>query len=97
MAIIRTSSFRNSLTALAAITLAAISIAKPSTSNAQVGLQTDLNHDNTVNVSDVSYLIGLIMARTTDVSVEAGLCPNAMHPHVIDLGLHQASSGHAAT
>ena len=59
----------------------------PSTSQAQVGLQTDLNHDSTVNISDVSYLISLLMGRATDDAVAAGICPNAMHPHVIDLGL----------
>ena len=54
---------------------------------AQVGLQADLNNDNTVNISDISYLIGLVMNRTTNATVAAGICPNAMHPHVIDLGL----------
>ena len=72
---------------IAAIILAVISMAIPSTSQAQVGLQTDLNHDSTVNISDVSYLISLLMGRATDDAVAAGICPNAMHPHVIDLGL----------
>ena len=56
-------------------------------SNAQIGLQSDLNHDKKVNVSDVSLLLSLIMNHVTDAAVEAGLCPNAMHPHLIDLGL----------
>ena len=64
---------------------------------AQVGLQADLNDDSTVNISDISYLIGLVMNRNTDEAVEFGLCPNAMHPHVIDLGRHLEQSGHAAT
>lgn len=55
--------------------------------NAQAGFDADLNNDNSVNVSDVSYLIGLIMGKATDTAVEQGLCPNAMHPHDIDLGL----------
>ena len=80
-------SLRGSFNTIAAIILAAISMAMPSTSQAQEGLQADLNHDGTVNISDVSYLISLIMGRTTDVAVTAGICPNAMHPHVIDLGL----------
>ena len=80
-------SSRDTFNTIAAIIIAAMSMTMPSTSQAQVGLQTDLNHDSTVNISDVSYLISLIMGRTTDAAVEAGLCPNIMHPHIIDLGL----------
>ena len=57
------------------------------TANAQIGLKTDLNGDDKVNISDVSNLIGLIMNRITDDAVTEGLCPDAMHPHSIDLGL----------
>ena len=80
-------SLRGSFNTIAAIILAAISMAMPSTSQAQEGLQADLNHDGTVNISDVSYLINIILGKTTDAAVEAGLCPNTMHPHIIDLGL----------
>ena len=56
-------------------------------SNAQIGLQSDLNHDKKVNISDVSLLIGFILNNSADAAVTEGLCPNSMHPHLIDLGL----------
>ena len=67
--------------------LAVLFISSSANINAQVGLKTDLNDDNPVNVSDVSYLIGIIMGKNTDDAVAEGLCPNTMHPHLIDLGL----------
>lgn len=71
----------------AAIIIALTALSSPMLMQAQIGLHADLNGDNTVNISDVSVLIGTIMNRTSDPAVEAGLCPNSFHPHLIDLGL----------
>ena len=80
-------STRGIFNTIAAIILAAMSMAIPSTSYAQLGFRTDIDDNGTVNISDVSYLINIILGKATDAAVEAGLCPNTMHPHVIDLGL----------
>ena len=58
----------------------------------------DLNGDNEVNVGDVTMLINVILGKETDdtdpgketgdtdPAVKEGLCPDAHHPHVIDMG-----------
>ena len=56
----------------------------------------DLNKDGDVNVGDVTALINHILGKDkpepgpepggTDAAVEAGLCPDTKHPHVIDMG-----------
>lgn len=72
---------------IVAIIIVSIAISLPTKTYAQVGIHADLNNDKTVNISDVAYLISLIMNRNSDVAVTEGLCPNVMHPHAIDLGL----------
>lgn len=49
----------------------------------------DLNGDNEVNVGDVTMLINVILGKETDdtdPAVKEGLCPDAHHPHKIDMG-----------
>ena len=49
----------------------------------------DLNGDNEVNVGDVTMLINVILGKETgdtDPAVKEGLCPDANHPHAIDMG-----------
>ena len=72
---------------ISAAILTAILFSTPSTIQAQSGFRTDVDDNGTVNVSDVSYLISFILGKVTDDAVTEGLCPNAMHPHAIDLGL----------
>ena len=55
------------------------------------GTGLDLNADGSVNVGDVTKLVNVILGKTpddtpTDAAVRAGLCPDANHPHQIDLG-----------
>lgn len=69
------------------IIILAILLSIPVATNAQIGLHSDLNGDGVDNISDVSYHISIIMGHTTDAAVNASLCPNTLHPHVIDLGL----------
>lgn len=67
--------------------LVAILFSTSSAIQAQPGFRTDVDANGTVNVSDVSSLISFILGRVSDDAVTEGLCPNALHPHVIDLGL----------
>ncbi len=43
--------------------------------------QADLNGDGEVNISDVTQLVNVILGKGS------GICPDAHHPHAIDLGL----------
>lgn len=51
----------------------------------------DLNNDGQVNVGDVTKLVNVILGKeadeSVDAAVEAGLCPDTHHPHVIDMGV----------
>ena len=69
------------------IIVASLLLLISSSINAQVGLHADLNQDGRINISDVSLQLGLILGNATDEAVDAGLCPDALHPHVINMGL----------
>lgn len=61
---------------------------------AQAQSKYDLNGDGDVNIGDVTKLVNVILGKDaddtppteTDVAVEVGLCPDAHHPHLIDMG-----------
>lgn len=46
----------------------------------------DVNKDAAIDISDIVYVINAIAADSADPAVEAGLCPDKFHPHVIDMG-----------
>lgn len=69
------------------IIIASILLLTCSNINAQIGLYSDLNQDGRTNIQDVSLEINLITGKATDAAVEAGLCPDVMHPHAINMGL----------
>lgn len=75
------------ITRLAAIIIASFAFSLSTTIQAQVGFKSDLNGDGVENVSDLSFHINLLMGRVDDFAVRNQLCPNALHPHFIDLGL----------
>ena len=50
-----------------------------------------VNDDDKVDISDIVAIINIIASSgsqtETDAAVEAGLCPDTHHPHIIDLGI----------
>ena len=52
------------------------------TANAQTTLDGDMNYDGVINVTDVTLLVNVILEKSVILT-----CPDANHPHMIDLGL----------
>ena len=49
----------------------------------------DVNGDKTIDISDIVAIINIIAnggVEINDPAVEAGLCPDKDHPHIIDMG-----------
>ena len=49
----------------------------------------DVNGDKTIDISDIVAIINIIAnggVEINDPAVEAGLCPDKYHPHIIDMG-----------
>lgn len=47
----------------------------------------DANNDGVVNGTDITLIANYVLSSGTDAASQAGLCPDANHPHEIDMGV----------